>query len=82
MGQRESVFYREPPPPQTEEVDKRCWGGHKWGGLTPTVDSSKHEIQNPTLIGTPCDCQKLTFGERVCTCGTPKWEIYYYQYNG
>ncbi len=52
-------------------------GFHLFGGLSPFVDPAKHEVQNPGMIGKPCDCGKLTIEEGECACPNKKdkWEI-------
>jgi len=58
-----------------EEI--KCKFGHTWGGILPVVDPAKWEDQFPQFQGHPCDCNKLIFIERLCTCPlqTRKWEI-------
>ncbi len=53
-----------------------CVGGHKWNGQpSPEVNPDIHEVQYPELQNAPCDCGRLLRVEKICSCGTPKWEV-------
>lgn len=54
-----------------------CNQYHRIDDKVPSVDGSRHEVQNPQLIGMTCDCKKLIYSEGECGCpGTDnRWEI-------
>lgn len=54
-----------------------CSESHTFDMVIPKVDPSIHSIQNPNLIGRPCDCGKLLYNEKLCGCGVQQWEIEY-----
>ncbi len=61
------------------QEQRPCRGGHRWGGVIPTVDGTIHEVQNPHLIGKRCDCGSLVYAmEDMCGCPTNRyWKIYF-----
>lgn len=55
-----------------------CKGGHRWDGVMPSVDKYVLQVQNHSLIGQVCDCNRFRYSEsqKSCGCGgSPKWEI-------
>ena len=65
------------------DEDVKCRNGHTWNGVIPTIDPSKHYVQNPDIIGKPCDCGRVIVQEGLCGCSRePKeWELKYLQAN-
>lgn len=61
-------------PNQKGEIIK-CYNGHMIDGIPITVDPNKHEIQNSNLIGKPCDCRRMIYGEEDCGCTVKQWEV-------
>jgi hypothetical protein len=54
----------------------KCYNGHLIEGVMPTIDPSKLEVQNMHLIGKSCDCNRMLYFEKQCSCpGKPEWQI-------
>ena len=58
-----------------QENNIPCRNEHTFGGIVPTVDANKHEVQHPELMGKLCDCRRMKYNERKCNCGVRQWKI-------